>query len=293
MPTINPNNFQLPVTPSASKALSTAKNTEPNTKLAATPFASSEAEISDQAKILLSLYTSAGDYVKSEYMGPYPGQINGNSPPSAYVNVEKYNSYLFDKAATDMVATAEKLGLSLDKADVLAQLRNDNSEIASITFNNHDRLDKLGPANAFSDLTVADMDNFTAVYITAKENGLNMADVGAMALGRGIQNRYAHTEVGGDIFPYGWDFSETDEKKITAAKNFFPASVTEKAEAIRNKLQGDLGLGSDFVQYLLDPRFGLRSATDASLDFLSALVDIYNRQDHSVVAAGSSPVEER
>jgi hypothetical protein len=234
--------------------------------------------LSDQAKILSSLYTSASDYLKSEHMEPFPGIVKGYIAPSGYINVEKYNAYLFDKAATTMVAAAMDKGIPLNKEEVLAQLKGDHSDIAAITLDDQHRKAKLGENSVFTDLTLSDLDNMTDVYITAKENGLDLEEVGGLALDRAIQNHYGETLQESDIYPSGWDFTETDPDKIAAAVNWLPESFTSGADEIRNKIQGDLGLGSDFIDFLLNPRLGLRGATDASLDFLSKLVDIHNKQ---------------
>jgi len=234
--------------------------------------------LSDQAKILSSLYTSASDYLKSEHMEPFPGIVKGYIAPSGYINVEKYNAYLFDKAATTMVAAAMDKGIPLDKEAVLAQLKGDHSDIAAITLDDQYRKAKLGENSVFTDLALSDLDNMTDVYITAKENGLDLEEVGGLALDRAIQNHYGETLQESDVYPSGWDFTETYPDKIAAAVNWLPESFTSGADEIRNKIQGDLGLGSDFIDFLLNPRLGLRGATDASLDFLSKLVDIHNKQ---------------
>jgi hypothetical protein len=211
-------------------------------------------------------------------MEPFPGIVKGYIAPSGYINVEKYNAYLFDKAATTMVAAAMDKGIPLDKEEVLAQLKGDHSDIAAITLDDQHRKAKLGENSVFTDLTLSDLDNMTDVYITAKENGLDLEEVGGLALDRAIQNHYGETLQESDIYPSGWDFTETDPDKIAAAVNWLPESFTSGADEIRNKIQGDLGLGSDFIDFLLNPRLGLRGATDASLDFLSKLVDIHNKQ---------------
>ncbi|NIE76529.1 hypothetical protein F3J44_08980 [Pantoea sp. Tr-811] len=237
-----------------------------------------EPAISDEAKALLKLYASAGDYVRGQYMEPYAGRVNGNSPPSGYINIEKYNNYLFEKAAGKMVSAASDLGITLKVSDVLAQLKVDNQDIADIQMDERNRKSRAGAESVLYNLTSSDLDNFTDIYIAAKENGLDLEQVAGLAIDRGIQNRYGSTLKEFDIYPYGWDFSETDPDKIAAAKNQLPGSITQKADEIRNKLQGGTGLAGDFVEYLLNPRTGLCSATDDSLDFLSRLIDIYNQQ---------------
>lgn len=238
----------------------------------------SEPHLSGQAKMLSTLYASASDYVKSEHLQAYSGSVNGNITAGAYINVEKYNEYLFEKAATAMVAAAKDNGIALDKSDVLAQLKNDNADIAGIKMDDQDRKAKLGPDNIYADLSTSDLDRLTDIYITAKENGLNIDEVEGLALRKGVQNHYGSTLQAGDIYPYDWDYSETDPDKIAAAKNQLPDAITSKADEIKSTIQGDLGLGSDFIAFLLNPKTGLRGATDASLDFLSKLSTLYNQQ---------------
>lgn len=238
----------------------------------------SDTQISGQAKLLSSLYASASDYLKEEYLEAYAGPVKGHHSPGAYIDVGKYNDYLFDKAATTMVAAARNQGVALEKADVLAQLKSDNIDMVNIRMDDASRKQKLGATVDFAYLTDSDIDNFTKTYITAKENGLDLAEVQVLASNRGHQNRHGSALQAGDIYPYDWDFSETDPEKIAAAKNIMPESITLKAEELRSKLQGDLGLGSDFIEFLLNPRIGLRSATDASLTFLSRLADIHSQQ---------------
>ncbi|WP_407316080.1 hypothetical protein [Pseudomonas sp. nanlin1] len=235
-----------------------------------------DAQISSSAIVLSSLYAVASDYIKNEHLTAYSGAVNGNVTPGAYIDVGKYNDYLFEKAAMTMVVAAKEKGLDLAKEDVLAQLKDEHSDIASIRLDEANRQKKLGGDNVYSDLTTADLDNFTKAFIAAKENDLDINEVEGLALQRGIQNRCGSTLQAGDLYPYDWDFSETDPEKIAAAKNIMPESIILKAEELRAKLQGDLGLGRDFIEFLLNPRIGLRGATDDSLTFLSKLADIYN-----------------
>lgn len=266
----------------------------PANTVTANPIASSGPQISGQAKALLSLYASASGYIRDEHMEPYAGPVKGISGPSAFVNVEKYNSYLFEKAAADMVSAAKDLGITLETSEVLAQLREDNSDIASIRFDDKARREKLGPANCMFNLSLSDVDSFTEVYITAQENGLDLNQVGILAFERSLQNRYGDTlRRGADTFPAGWDWSETDPDKIEAAKVKVSESVTQQAAEIRAKLQVNPGLSDDFLQYLLNPKIGLGNASGFSLDFLSKLVDIHNQQNHAPAAASSSPAVTR
>lgn len=135
-------------------------------------------QISESAKLLSSLYATANEYVKDEHLPAFTGPVQGNMPPSGYVNVGKYNDYLFDKAASTMIAAAKDSGISLDKADVVAQLKSDNAEIASIKLDNASRVHKLGSGSVMADLTLSDLDNLTETYIAAKEHGLDLAEVG-------------------------------------------------------------------------------------------------------------------
>ncbi|GGU54112.1 hypothetical protein GCM10009504_08780 [Pseudomonas laurentiana] len=278
MVTIHTSNTHQPATLITHKVGEAPGNADRVDNTTTTATIESEPQVSGQAKMLSTLYASASDYVKSEHLQAYSGSVNGNVTVGAYINVGKYNDYVFDKAATAMVAAAKDNGIMLDKADVLAQLKSDHADIASITLDDQDRTSKLGPNNMYADLSTSDLDSLTDIYITAKENGLSLDEVAGLALRKGIQNHYGSTLQAGDIYPYDWDYSETDPDKIAAAKNQLPEAITSKADEIKSKIQGDLGLGSDFIPFLLNPKIGLRGATDASLDFLSKLAALYNQQ---------------
>jgi hypothetical protein len=121
------------------------------------------------------------------------------------------------------------------------------------------------------------MNALADAYIAAKENGLSVVQVGILATQKGIQTTYGHTLVEGDIYPYDWENRRPYPGDQEAMKNQMPASILEKAAEIKSKLQGNLGLGDDFISYLFNPRIGLRGASDESLDFLSRLIDIHNQ----------------
>jgi type III secretion system FlhB-like substrate exporter len=269
---------QLPKT-APHKIETSAKSNDAESTQGTSATQGTEPQISGQAKILSALYETASAYVMQEHLEPFAGYIKGNVTPGAYIDVGKYNDYLFDKAASTLVDHAKEQGISLDKKDIIAQLKSDHSDIAEMELNDQDRRSKLGSSSMYAKLSIADINNLTDTYITAKENGLSLDQVHILATKRGIQNHYGSTLQEADIYPYNWDFSEADPNKIASAKNQLPESILNKANEINGKLQGDSGLGSDFIKFLLNPKIGLRGATDASLDFLSRLIDIQNQQN--------------
>lgn len=278
MVTINSSVVTQSQSTTTTSTASTAKSTEIDSTNIVSSASADDPQISDQAKALSSLYDTASSYIKQEHLEAYTGNVNGQLPASAYIDVGKYNDYVFDKAASAMVDSAKEQGITLDKKDVLAQLKSDNSDIAKITTTSQQRTSMLGSGSVLSTLSSSDLDALTNVYIDAKENNLDMDQVEVLAVQKGIQNQYGSTLGEGDIYPYDWDYSETDPDKIAAAKNQMSESISSKADEIKTKLQGDLGLGSDFMAFLLNPKLGLRGATDSSLDFLSQLIDIQNEK---------------
>jgi hypothetical protein len=110
--------------------------------------ASSKPIISYQGTILSSLFDAADEFIQKEHLIPYPGCRYSNA---SYVDIERYNNYLFDKAATTLIAQAKEKGIELDKKDVLTQLKENNAEIAALKFDYVGRLDDLsGPIRASS-----------------------------------------------------------------------------------------------------------------------------------------------
>jgi hypothetical protein len=251
----------------------TASSTVPSTT--AGVVESSKPIISVQGTILSDLFDAADEFIRQEHLVPYQGYrySNGSSGyiidyEGAYLDVGKYNNYLFDKAATALVAQARGKGIELDKNDVLAQLKSNNSEIAEMKLDNQDRLGKLGQSNVLSSLSWSDLQSFTDMYITAKENGLDTNQVYLLA-----------SACGG----YKYDQAQPYEVVYSRQPDEIPESTRKLADVIRDKLVDTLGLKMDFLKFLLDPGTGLamgamkyEETTNALLDFLSKIIDLKN-----------------
>ena len=235
--------------------------------------------ISDQAKTLSALFDSASRYVVQEHVKPFSAYVKGLVTTGSWINIEKYNNYLFDKAARAVVAQASEQGVTVGKEGVVAHLKSANADIANLKFDNDGRCWKLGGNSALSHLTPSDLDSITDIYIIAKEQGLDINAVGSLASDMGSHRYYGDTLGEGDIFPIGWDFSETDPEKIEAARLKPTQSRIDKGNEIKEKLQGDLGLGSDFINYLLNPKIALGGLPESTLNLLSSLIDILNQKD--------------
>jgi len=188
----------------------------------------------------------------------------------AYVDIERYNNYLFDKAATTLVAQAKEKGIELDKKDVLAQLKENNAEIAALKFDFQGRLEKLAYNSTYRRLTYSDIQGITDIYIMAKENGEDLSD-GVRAnnvtllVSKLTHYRFAQTVTMG----YG-------------RSSDIPDATLKLAAEIRGKMTDSFGFGIDFFNNILDPNKALALCPTQESDvveyeflqFLSQMVDI-------------------
>lgn len=227
-----------------------------------------ESKISETAKLLSSLYENASKFVVAEHLEPFSKYVNGQGAAEAYINVGRYNHYVFDKAASSMIEQAAKQGITLDKKDVIAQLKADNTEIAEMKLDNQQRISRLGENSVLTHLSEDEMNALTDLYISARENGLDLFQVDVLATHKGIQKYYGAALGEGDIIP-----------GAPNEQNPISPSTLEKAEEIRGKIQGNLGLGDDFVNYMLNPKVALRGASEVFLDFFSRLIDLQNQRN--------------
>lgn len=195
------------------------------------------------------------------------------------MNIEKYNNYLFDKAAANVVRQAGEQGVVIDKDNILAELKSANTHISSLKFDDQGRRSTLGVNHVYFHLTPADLDSFTTMYITAKEHGLNADEVKEIAASKGFYKSSEGLWVESCHLPIDFDRTETDPKKIEAARLDPPEALMAKAREIKAKLHGDLGLGSEFINHMLNPRLGLGGESESTLVFLSSLIDILNQKD--------------
>ncbi|GHU07498.1 hypothetical protein FACS1894158_15840 [Betaproteobacteria bacterium] len=236
--------------------------------------ASPEPQISPTARALAKFYEAASAFVQKEHFEPFTGwkYSNGSSGyvlnnESAYLDVEKYNNYLFDKAATTLVDQARQMGLALDKKETIAQLKADNAEVAAIRYSDMDRVKNLNVSVSFSKLTMSDVNSLTDMYIKAKENGLDATQMGDVAFHLGNRN---HDRESGIIFLEN-DFDASYFDRIQ--------NKTDMAGIIKAKL-ADTTFGfsyeKEFFEQLLNPRLHLGGVNDKTLNFLLQMLDIYS-----------------
>lgn len=245
--------------------------------------ASSGTDISSQASALFKLYDAASSFVKSQSMTNFSGYVQGNVTPSAYIDVGEYNDYVFDKAASAMVDEANNLGISLDKNDVISQLRQENSDISNIKSDQAKTNAALGASSVYLNLSASDRSALTDIYIKAKEGGLDTDQVEVLAAKKAFTSSLGSDQSGAVFMPADWDWSETDPDKIAAAKASIgqAAEIVDKADEVKSKLISDLGLGKDFISHILDAETGGGITSSSTLEFLSKLADIYGGESTS------------
>jgi len=235
---------------------------------------SSKPIISYQGTVLSNLFDAADEFIRNEHLVPYQGVRYSNGKygtmkdyEGAYIDVGKYNNYLFDKAATSLVAQAKEKGIDLDKKDVIAQLKANNAEIAAMKLDDQSRRDLLGSASVMSRLGWSDLQAFTDMYITAKENGLDVTQVEILASRKGWFSAPGIT----------WGREPPPPGRLSE-------STLNLAAEIRGRLGDCFGIGRELFDLILDPELSLGlsdghmdhvdSVTRAHLDFLSKLLDL-------------------
>jgi hypothetical protein len=241
---------------------------------------------------LAELYNAASAFVRNEHFDPFTGWKLDDAGcvqnrESAYMDIEKYNKHLFDRAAAEFVEQAGQRDLALYKQDVLAQLKADNADIAAIGYDDAARRENLGKLNIYSCLYHGEVQCLTDLYIAAKENGLDTKNVNLMAFHKGSFNM-RHTRgitrsgswIGYLEVPVGWRDGETGAGKI-AAGILSPRARLDLVAEIRAKLvTASFGLEQEraFFDEYLHPCIRQSSARDDFLKFLSRLLDLCNRK---------------
>ncbi|MDR1934540.1 MAG: hypothetical protein LBS49_02970 [Candidatus Accumulibacter sp.] len=248
--------------------------------------ASPEPQISPKARALAEFYEAASAFVQKEHLKPFTGWKYDSAGyvlnrESGYLDVERYNNYLFDKAATTLVDQAKQMGLALDKDETLAQLKADNAGIAAIRYSAADRIkyQNMCADVVFSNLTYNDINSLTDMYIAAKENGLDATQVGTVAFRLGDQRYWQNSGVV-LVEPH----PGTTPEEIAANDAKYLGSIQNKlalADEIKAKL-ANTSFGFDdekaFFEGLLAPFIHLGGIDDSTLDFLSQILDIYSRK---------------
>jgi hypothetical protein len=261
--------------------------------------ATEKTSLSPAASYLTQLFSTASDWLRQEHLVPWPGiRYSYGShgymidEEGSYINIEKYNNYLFDRAADSIVEEAGKQGIALEKKDVLAQLKDENQEIAALKFDIQALREKVGPSHSSYYLSILDINVITDMAITLREQGHTIKQdlrtgphtrgsagdfLGAMALKVGCYRTWGAYMVPGKVFPLGFDFTGKSQEEIDAAELLPPKEMMEYAKEIKEKLllAGGMGIESGFWEQYLDPRIGLEH-TDENLRVLADLLDIYN-----------------
>jgi hypothetical protein len=140
--------------------------------------ASEEAQISPKARALAEFYEAASAFIQEEHFETFTGWklSNGSSGyvlnrESAYLDVEKYNNYLFDKAATTLVDEARQLGLALDKDEALAQLLRPLTHPVNSDDEDRKKLDPLTSASDTRTSTLSRLvESLTGDAVVSKRN---------------------------------------------------------------------------------------------------------------------------
>ncbi|MDR0233776.1 MAG: hypothetical protein LBI31_03095, partial [Zoogloeaceae bacterium] len=208
--------------------------------------ASARTTISAEGSILSGLFEAADAFIQKEHLVPFQGYQFSNGSwgysinyEGAWLDVGKYNNYLFEKAATNLVAEAKEKGIELDKKDVVAQLKENNAEIAAMKLDDQKRRELLGEASVLArgGYTLSDIRAFTDMYITAKENGLDVSQVWGLASQKAI-----FTEPG-----ITWGRKES-------APDILSKSTLDWAKELRGRVaeSGFFGVGKTVFDYTLD-----------------------------------------
>jgi hypothetical protein len=267
-------------------------------------MASPEPQISPTAKALAEFYEAASAFVQKEHLEPFTGwkYSNGSSGyvlnyESAYLDIEKYNNYLFDKAATALVDRARQMGLALDKKGAIAQLKADNADIAAIKYSDMNRVKYLNMCLSvgFSKLTVSDVDSLTDMYIKAKENGLDATQLHDVAFHLGGHNSWRDGPIILEMYlsPPGQTNATPEEIAAYDAGRF--ASIQNKIDMVgllkarlANTTFG-FSYEKDFFEQLLNPRISLGGVNDNTLSFLLQMLDIYSPDEEPTESWRWSP----
>ncbi|MDR3299624.1 MAG: hypothetical protein LBU43_06390 [Candidatus Accumulibacter sp.] len=256
--------------------------------------ASPEPQISPQARVLAEFYEAASAFVQKEHLKPFTGWKYDSAGyvlnnESGYLDIEKYNNYLFDKAATTLVEQAGRLGLTLDKNEALAQLKADNADIAAIKYSDSERVKylKMCQEVCYSNLSYSEVNSLTDMYIKAKENGLDARQVGDVAFWLGIYNGDRKSDIIFlELYTIPGMFSFTAEELAAHEVERF-ASFQDRidmAGELKAKLP-NVSFGFDdengFFEQLLNPR--MSNLDRDTLNFLTQMADLY--------APGATPNE--
>lgn len=221
-------NSSIVCVPQKTTTIQVEKNAIPDNVFGRNSATTVELHVSDQAKTLSAFFDSASLYIGKEHVEPFSGYVKGLVSTGSWINFEKYNNHLFDKAASMMVGQAKDQGIVVAQESVVAHLRAVNADIANLKFDDYDRCDKLGDNSVLSNLTPSDLDSITDLYITAKEEGLDLNALKSLATDVGRKRYYGDTLGEGDISPLDGISAKPILKKLKR-----PSSNSPSPELIR------------------------------------------------------------
>lgn len=261
--------YRQPITPPVDRlnASSAMVAASVSAKVVEGPVPSARA-VSASAFAAADLFSAASSFVQAEHLKPFSGYDHGIVHESGYLNVERYNNYLFDKAATTMVSEGQKAGLSLNKDDILTALRSANSGIAALKDDNEARVKLLGPGSVLIDLSTSEMRNFTDMYIAAKEKGLDTNRVKEAATLQGMANK--DKRLGITTVVYDPEKEKTGYGNTLASEKV--SSTSEKPwDKLKTSLYDSFGLSNAMINLLVDSVKAGSTDGKKILDFIQAL----------------------
>jgi hypothetical protein len=269
-------------------------------------------QISSAATTLGGLFDAAGAYIKQEHLEPFTAYNHGNVSAGAYLNVKQYNDHLFDQAATTIVDSASKQGITLDAKDVVAKLRSDNKTISVLDQTQDSRVKNVGENSSFAKLTQSDVNGLTDLYIAAKDHGLPVSEIEGIAARKVIYKDAAGTFVPDKNHPGGLAGVSTLAEAYKAApsnplsengQELVGLSATQKSVlhgyGIDDKMMFYMSVNSDestgnaktagFLVQLAESVTGQSAPSTAPTHSASISLSGSNDSDQSMLVADTTP----
>ncbi len=245
---IDINRATRPLTSGVSRAVSQMASATSQKPSALAPQ-DATVSVSNNGQLASELFVRATKYVEDNHLKPFTGPDTGNINEGAFLSVEKYNNYVFDKAASAMVGDGKKEGLELNKGQIVAALKANSPAISSIRDDDAARLAALGPSSLLTDLSRSDLSKMTDLYIAAKERGLDANQVEVVAVRVAMANR--DQRLGVETTVYDPEKEKTGYGIVSRSVELSNSSPNSSREANLALLEG-LGIGGKVVNLLLD-----------------------------------------
>lgn len=232
---------------------------------------SASVEISSTAATASDMFAIANKFVRDEHIEPFRGYDKGIVSPGGHLNVEKYNNYIFDKAASEMVGTAANAGLTLSKGDILDALKTSNSGIASLKNDETARIANLGQASVLSHINLGDLNFLTDMYIKGKSADLEVSIVKDLAGQMGLSNKYKNEGISVAVYD-----PERELKGLPYTDTAVQVSAdsVDEFDKLKLSLYGKLGLSTQMINLLIDNiRVGNKDESK-TLSFLQSVMSV-------------------